>query len=174
MKDKLIKILLLNKRRQFRLCSVTRGNDRSIYFHFPINSELKRNNASAMSPVKYSYHPSGKMCRITGGEEKKRGFEFKSQKLPPIEKIKNPVGLCKMSFFDLKNNIGKFLDKPGSNDYQNLITISSKNYSSLTIRVFLCAKDFSIPIKRIYRETHIFPLDDIKVIITFQDLWVNC
>lgn len=176
-KDKFISFLCIDLRTKdgdYKLLSVNKGADGSLYLPYSSSKYIKESSQEPNSvPIKYSRHSSGKRCRITVGPKDNRLAEFGDENKPMITDLVRAEGTIYISLSDVNNDIGKVLDKSdGRKNYQNRLVINAKNYSDLTIKVFIAQKDtfMQAPDKR-YQEVHIYSLDGLYIIATAEDNW---
>lgn len=173
--EKLIALNLKTKSGIYKLGSVIRGDDGSYYVIYPNNNWFKKTNAASVTPIKYSYHASGKRSRITVGSNKNRVAEFAEEIRKPVDSIEASEGMMYFSLFDIQNNIDKMLDIANKNrGYKEEIVIEGEQYANLTVRFFLANKSFRMnkPTKN-YKEIFRVFQGTIDVIITTEDIWLG-
>lgn len=173
--EKLIALNLKTKSGVYKLGSVIRGDDGSYYVIYPNNNWFKKTNASSVTPIKYSYHASGKRSRITVGPDKNRVAEFAEEIRKPIDSIDASEGMLYFSLFDIQNNIEKMLDIANKNrGYKEEIALDGGQYTNLTVRFFLANKSFQMnEPTRNYKEIFRVAQETIDVIITTEDVWLG-
>lgn len=171
--SKIVAVNLVTKSGTYRLGSVVSGKDGSYYAIYPNNSWSEKTGIPQVSPIKYSYHASGKSSRFTVGKDGARVAEFKRENRTPVKTIQDSTGMSFFSLFDIHDNIEKMLDPvEGKRGYKNVIEVNAEQYQHLTIRFFLAEKGFELDKpRRDYAEVHRFECEDVDVVVTIEDKW---
>ena len=171
MERKIASINLKLNKKKYRIISIVRGKDRSLYFIHPKNYFSKEINQN-VSPMKCSYHTSGQEHFKFGLNNKK----FLWGKKDKISEIKKSTGVMYFSLYDVNTiNSNRTMIDPAreKSGYKNFITINASKYKHLTLRVYLKNKKYkgtpSDPFGKLYK----ILLGDIDVIITLEDKWLG-
>lgn len=172
---KIVAINLTTRTGIFKLGSIVSGKDGSYYAIYPNKEWFKRTGTPHISPIKYSYHASGRRSRFTVGGDQARVLEFGSEARVPIKSIKASQGMIFLSLFDVNNNIEKVLDAAkGKRGYKETVNLEASKYKDLTIKFFLTEKSFSLDKPRgDYKKVFRIKCDDIDILITTEDIWLG-
>lgn len=159
----------------YKLASIVMGNDRSIYILQPITSREK-SMGSKISPLKYSYHPTGENhLSSTLGEGGATRMLF-----PDNRVISEIAGLIStdfgMSYFDINtiNQSTVILDRSkGKRGYRERVIINAENFKHITLGFHLAskgAKEIDNP-RHKYKEIHLIDLGELWLVVTVRDYW---
>jgi len=172
---KIVAVNLTTKTGTYKLGSIVSGKDGSYYAIYPNKEWFNKTGTPHISPIKYSYHGSGRRSRFTVGGDQARVLEFGSEARVPIKSIKASEGMIFLSLFDINDNIEKVLDiARRRRGYKEEVNLEASKYKDLTIRFFLADKSFTLDKpKRDYKEVFRIKCDDIDVIITTEDIWLG-
>lgn len=160
----------------YKLASVLRAKDKSIYIAFPV-SGIAQSIDKGIKNIKFSYHPTGKNhMKMKQGDNTESVL---SPEKPTLDKIRGimPTNFV-MSFFDINtiNHNTLMLDKSASkHKYDTLFEIDAKEYKDLTINFFLAKKGFFDidKVKESYMQILVINLGDIEFIATTKDVWLG-
>ena len=173
--SKIVAVNLITNTGTYKLGSIVSAKDGSYYAIYPNKEWFKKTGTPQISPIKYSYHASGRRSRFTVGGDQTRVLEFGSEARVPIKSIKSSQGMIFLSLFDVNDNIEKMLDiAKGKRGYKEIVNLEASKYKNLTIRFFLVEKSFSLDKpRRDYKEVFRIKCDDIDILITTEDIWLG-
>jgi len=173
MNNKIAKIDFKIADKKYKIISITRGSDKSIYVNFLVEA------SGYFTYSKFTYHPDGKSHIKCYSKSNKilRTIHFPNN--IPISKIRGIVDTRLVaSINDFPATLFKgvnFKYCEGKKDYKYYKIIDTDKYKSITWHFFLVEKGYDYSSKNVREYKEIIPVeqDDLILLITFENIWTK-
>ncbi len=162
----------------YKLVSIVHSIDKNgdnFYVFYSNTDWIKNHGGQSAIPIKYSRHATGYNNRFTFGPSKNRLGQFKADENVPIDQLDHAEGLIYLSLNNVDMSLVKLLDKvEKKREYLHTLIIDSKNYTNLTVQLFLSKKDYHLSSAKFSHKTiKAFPYREFKIVVTTRDLWID-